>query len=128
VENAAFKNILLVDDEKMFLITLAEELRYCNENFCILTADNGDRALKVLESGHVDLVITDLKMPVMNGFDLILNMRKEYPHIPVIAMSTYLYPDVETRLRGLGISQWVDKTTLSIGGLEEMIIRSCQDI
>lgn len=128
MENAAFKNILLVDDEKMFLITLAEELRYCNENFCILTADNGDRALKVLESGHVDLVITDLKMPVMNGFDLILNMRKEYPHIPVIAMSTYLYPDVETRLRGLGISQWVDKTTLSIGGLEEMIIRSCQDI
>jgi len=128
VENAAFKNILLVDDENMFLTMLAEELRYCNKNFCILTADNGDRALKVLESGHVDLVITDLKMPVMNGFDLILNMRKEYPHIPVIAMSTYLYPDVETRLRGLGISQWVDKTELSIGGLEEMIMKNWQDI
>ena len=125
MEKAAPKNILLVDDHQSFLATLAEGLRNCSSNnFCILTAENGHRALKVLESAYVDLVVTDLKMPVMDGLELISHMKEKYPGIPVFVMSSFLCPDLETRLRALGASRCIVKTSLNLSALEEMIVKS----
>jgi CheY-like chemotaxis protein len=121
MENPAAKNILLVDDQQNFLTALAEGLQSCNDQFCILTAENGERALKVLETAQVDLVVTDLKMPVMDGFGLISHMKEKYPGIPVIAMSYFLYPELESKLQTLGVSQIFDKSELSFGSLTGMI-------
>ncbi len=124
MEKSPTKNILLVDDQKHFLTILANELGDSSNNFCILTAENGVRALEILESAQVDLVVTDLKMPVLNGYDLISHMKKKYPHIPVIVVSSFLYPDSETRLRALGVTRYIDKNSLSLRALEEMIVQS----
>ncbi len=120
------KNILLVDDNQNFLNGLADSLRECEGTFCVLTAENGDRALKVLESAHVDLVVTDLKMPVMDGFGLLSNVRRNFPEIPVIIMSSFLCPEVETGLRNLGALQCIDKC--SISALRDMIVKVWQGI
>ncbi len=122
METVAPKNILLVDDEPRFLAQLVSELRGHSGNFCILTAENGERALKVLESAPVNLLVTDLRMPVMDGFTLLSHMKRDYPHIPVIIMSAFLYPEVETRLRELGASECIEK--LDIGSLQEMIAKN----
>ena len=122
------KNILLVDDDQGFLAMLAGELRDFNNNFSILTAENGNKALKVLESAHVDLVVTDLNMPVMNGYDLLSHMKKKYPNIPVIVISGFLYPGLEATLRTLGASQSLDKPSLSVNALGEMILKRWQGI
>ncbi|HSB06577.1 MAG TPA: response regulator [Thermodesulfobacteriota bacterium] len=126
MEECAVKTILIVDDEQRFLAVLATELRECSHDFCILTAENGDKALKILESAHVDLVLTDLKMPVMDGYELLRCMNKKYPNIPVIVMSFSLYPEVVTKLRDLGVSQCIEKP-FSISLLKEMIAKRVEE-
>jgi CheY-like chemotaxis protein len=118
MENAVPKNILLVDDDPGFLLTLANNLKKGYENCCVLTAGNGVHALKLLECDQVDLVVTDLNMPVMDGFDLILHMKEKYPSIPVIVMSSYLYPGLEATLKSLNVSQCIDKSNAeALGGM-----------
>lgn len=120
------RRILLVDDHQTFLDVLATGLVESRNNFSILTAGNGEEALRVLESNRVGLVVTDLKMPVMNGVDLISNIKKRYPSLPVIVLSSFLYPDLEPRLIALGVSQCIEKASLDIGVLEKMIVETWQ--
>ena len=127
MEKLTPKNILLVDDDHGFLTILSGELRNCNNNFFILTAENGNEALKVLESAHVDVVVTDLNMPVMNGFDLIMDMKEKHPNIPIIAMSGFVHPGLEPTLRALNVSRCLDKASLSADTLQEMIVESWKE-
>ena len=92
MENACSKSILLVDDEKGYLKALADDLRASDCRACILTAENGERALDVLESARVDLIVTDLHMPVMDGFKLISEVKKRHPKMPIIVVSAFLSP------------------------------------
>jgi YesN/AraC family two-component response regulator len=124
MEKVGAKSVLLVDDQQNFLAALATRLGESSNNFSILTAGNGNEALRILESNRVGVVVTDLKMPVMDGFDLISHIKKRYPGIPVIVLSSFLYQELEPRLTALGVSLWIEKASLDIGVLEEMIIKS----
>ncbi len=124
MKKTAPENILLVDDQQAFLATLAEGLTAGGNSFSVLTAENGNRALQILASAPVDVVVTDLKMPVMNGFELLLQMKEKYPHIPAVVMTSFLDSWVEAQLRALGVSQFIDKEALSNSVLGEMIIKS----
>ena len=117
-----FRNILLVDDNQSFLFTLVEAFRNLDSVFNILTAENGLEAMKVLESKRVDLVMTDLKMPVMDGFQLLSLLKERYPTIPVIVMSSFLDCEVEAALKAKGASQCLDKASLNISTLKEVIL------
>ncbi len=79
--------LLLVDDEFATLEVL--ELLFEPEGYRVLTAANGDEALELLGSDHVDLVITDYKMPKMDGVELCERMRADerWREIPVILTS-----------------------------------------
>lgn len=77
--------ILVVEDEPDFCEIVAEVLRL--EGFVVTTASDGKEALSALEGQDFDLVITDIVMPRMDGLELILQMRKRYPDLPVAAMS-----------------------------------------
>jgi YesN/AraC family two-component response regulator len=118
------KNILLVDDNRRFLTALAELLQINDDSLSILTAENGKSALKILESFSVDVVMTDLHMPEMDGFELINHMKKTYPAISIIVMSASFYPELETRLGNLGITHYIPKESLSFDAIEEMLMRS----
>jgi CheY-like chemotaxis protein len=124
MDMVAAKSILLVDDHQSFLAVVATQLAERNNNFSILTAGNGEEALRVLESHRVGLVVTDLKMPVMNGFEFILHIKKRYPSLPVIVLSSFLYPESEPQLRALGVSGYIDKNSFSLAALENMIMSS----
>ena len=56
--------VLLVDDEKIVLDVLKRTL---NDEYEVLTAENGMQALKILEQGRVDLILSDITMPGMSG-------------------------------------------------------------
>jgi len=87
------KNLLLVDDEKLALSSLSEALKLFDADFNIFTAGNGEEAMIILESSHIDLLITDLNMPVKNGFELLSHLSKKQYNTPVIVMTA---EDVET--------------------------------
>ncbi len=103
------KNVLIVDDEKTLLHTFSNSLKAYSPDLNVLTAENGLQAVDILKSGHVDLVVTDLKMPEMDGFQLLLYMKKHYPGIPLIVMTAVGSPEVADRLKAIGGGPYLEK-------------------
>jgi YesN/AraC family two-component response regulator len=81
------RNILIVDDDTVFLHSLEEMLKMIDGLHRIYTAENGEQATTILSSVHVDLLITDLRMPVMSGLELILRARETRPDLPIVVIS-----------------------------------------
>jgi len=107
--SASGKNVLIVDDERTLLYTFSNSLKAYSSDLDILTAENGLQAVDILESGHIDMVVTDLKMPEMDGFQLLIHMKKHYPGIPVIVMTAAGCPEVADRLKALGTVSYLEK-------------------
>ena len=79
------KHVLVIDDDSatrgLVRVTLEKA------NFSITTSKNGKEGVSLFKQRPFDLVITDISMPVINGLDAIVLMRKENPQVPIIAMS-----------------------------------------
>jgi len=108
-ENSEKKCVLIVDDEEPFLLSLSDGLSVYSKDFHVLTALNGRKAVDVLKSTTVGLVVTDLKMPEMNGFELLAFMSRNCSDIPVIVMTAYGTPETEGKLRNMGASRYLEK-------------------
>ena len=80
-------NILVVDDEPKLCDLLASALS--QNGIQVFIAGNGLHALKVLEQEDIDLVISDWRMPGMDGPALLAEIKVRYPHVPVIVMTAY---------------------------------------
>lgn len=80
-------SILVVDDEPNYLIVLSELLR--DEGFEVFTAASGKEGLAQVLSVDLDLVITDMQMPGMNGLELLEAVKKQNEHLPVIMITAY---------------------------------------
>ena len=81
------ESILVVDDEKNYPLILGAVLE--EEGFEVLTANSGAEALEILETSDVDLVLTDMKMPVMDGIDLLEKIKIRDSELPVIMMTAH---------------------------------------
>jgi two-component system response regulator PilR (NtrC family) len=80
-------SILIVDDEEMMRNLLNRILS--REGYKISSAKDGVAALEMLETEKFNIIISDMKMPRMNGFELLKNVKREYPDIGVIIMTAY---------------------------------------
>ncbi len=80
-------SVLIVDDEQMMRSLLEKIL--AREGYKIHSVEDGVAALEYLKEHHIDIVISDMKMPRMDGFELLGIVKKEYPHIGVIIMTAY---------------------------------------
>ena len=81
------KNILVVDDEKHMVRLMEYNLR--KQGYCVDTAYNGLEALAKVETNKPDLILLDIKMPVMNGIEVCVRLKQnpETKNIPVIIVS-----------------------------------------
>lgn len=77
--------VLVVDDEPIILETMSAILQ--SEGFVVRPAEDGFAALVTLRQTPPDVIISDLRMPNMSGFELLSVVRRRFPHIPVIAIS-----------------------------------------
>ena len=91
------ENILVVDDDPRTLKLLSKGLEKNIPDSRVLTAENGHVALDVLNGSDVCLVITDLVMPVMDGFELITQLMVRYPDIPVLVITGNPIPEAEQK-------------------------------
>lgn len=80
--------ILVVDDswESREMIT---SMLNTEEDYTVILAENGQEAVRKLQSKKIDLVITDISMPVMDGLELLDHLTKEHPRIPVITFTGF---------------------------------------
>jgi two-component system, NtrC family, response regulator len=81
------ETILIVDDEKNYTLILSAVLQ--EEGYETLTANSGQEALKMLKESDVDLVLTDMKMPSMDGMELLEKIKELDSELPVIMMTAY---------------------------------------
>jgi CheY-like chemotaxis protein len=84
--------VLIVDDDRAWLRLLDKELAGYAGSFRIRTAENAQNALALLRREHIMLMITDLRMPGMDGFDLLSRILEDYPDVPVIIVTAYDRP------------------------------------
>ena len=90
-------SILVVDDELLIRDLLYDFFQ--QQGWNISVAENGERALEILKARKVDLVLTDIKMPQIDGLSLTIQVRAKYPEMPVVLMTGY--PSVETAVEGI---------------------------
>jgi two-component system response regulator YesN len=102
-------DVLLIDDEKPFLRDLAEGLRLYSKKIQVITADNAKKALEMITTAVIDVVVTDLNMPGMNGFELLAQLQRIRPEVPFIIMSANTRASVEDRLEGIRIFNYLEK-------------------
>ena len=81
------KQVLVVDDEANLRRVLSALLM--RDGYDVHTAENGEEALALLREHHVDLVITDLKMPKMDGMDLLREVQRTAPDLPVVMLTAH---------------------------------------
>jgi len=99
--------ILIVDDEPNYQIVLSEFLR--DEGFETLTADNGQQAMGLLKDNDVDLVLTDMQMPGMDGFALLQAVKEQHSALPVIMITAYGEVEKAVRAMQLGAFNYLTK-------------------
>lgn len=101
------RTVLVVDDEQSMQETLGIMLE--KEGFSVKTAGNGADALEICENGGIDLVITDIKMPIMDGVRLIEELGTRKLEIPIILMTAYATKDQAIAALNLGASFFIEK-------------------
>jgi CheY-like chemotaxis protein len=116
------KEVLIVDDFKPTLETIKSYLcsGYRNQ-IKVHIAENGKEATDALNSNEIDLVVTDIGMPVMDGLELLAYMSKKHPGIPVIVMTSFGTPQIEERLKKLNAFLYLEKP-FDIKDLERKIL------
>ena len=107
--NAKSYKVLIVDDENINRAVINEALK---DSFEVFEASNGKEALEILNKEHdIDVLITDIQMPVMNGEELIKKVRsnKQWQHVVVIANTQFGDSTLEERLLAMGANDFVYK-------------------
>ncbi len=103
------KKVLIVDDDQEMLLSLKEGFEKYIATFSVLMAGDGLVATEKLEKETISLVITDLRMPRMDGFALLSKIMEQYPDIPVIIMTGYSTPEMERLAQEGGAVGYVEK-------------------
>ncbi len=102
-------DVLLIDDEAHYLKSLAEGLRLYSRNMHVITAGNARRAIEILNTAVVDVVVTDLNMPGMSGYEFLHHLKQTHPEVPVIIMSACSQASAQDRLKNLQVADYVEK-------------------
>lgn len=90
--------VLVVDDDLGLKKILEISLQKYKDNFELLFAANGEEAIKICEQHVIDLLVTDIKMPKMDGLALLAHMSVNYSAIPCIVLTSYSIPGLEQKL------------------------------
>ncbi len=90
-------SILVVDDELLIRDLLYDF--FSGQGWNISVAENGEKALDIINANKIDLVLSDIRMPEMDGLTLTSRVKESHPEIPVVLMTGF--PSVDTAVNAL---------------------------
>jgi CheY-like chemotaxis protein len=103
--------ILIVDDFQSIRKVIGNTLE--RHDYEVLEAENGQDAINVIEkaNGKIDLILSDYNMPVMNGFDFLVEIRKhpKYGKIPFVFLTSEKNLDKMKEAKTIGLDAWIQK-------------------
>ncbi|MBI1806438.1 MAG: response regulator [Ignavibacteria bacterium] len=103
------QTVLFIDDESPWLDAIRMAVQ--EASFKVITADSGEAALKVLKRKKPDLIMSDVRMPFMNGFDLFEKVKSDprLKSVPYVFMSSIDDLDAKRTAREIGADDYVEK-------------------
>jgi two-component system nitrogen regulation response regulator NtrX len=101
------KTVLVADDEKGIRETLKRLLEY--EHYRVLLAEDGLEALKMVESELLDIVLLDIKMPGMDGLEVLARLHQSHPQLPVVIISGHGTIQTAVESTKLGAFDFIEK-------------------
>jgi len=101
--------VLLVDDQRQVTRMLRSSLELSGRSYDILDVASAEEALREMERGPVDLVVTDLRLPEMSGLELIARIRQTHPRMRAILVTGQPTRQVEAQARALGVVAFIPK-------------------
>jgi len=101
------KQVLIVDDEPNLRKILAAQLS--RDGYDVMTAEDGEQGLSFLREHHIDLVITDLKMPKVDGMTLLREALREAPDLPIVMITAHGTVDTAVEALKLGAFDYLTK-------------------
>jgi len=101
------EKVLLVDDEKDFIDALSERMQ--NRGMEVSTTTSAFKALKKIEDGSFDAIIVDLKMPEMDGLELLRKIKENKPDVQVILLTGHATVEKGIEAMKLGALDFVEK-------------------
>ena len=102
-------NVLLVDDENEFVKSLSERMKLRDLEPGV--ALNGDEALKMVDQEIPDVIVLDLKMPGIDGLEVLKRVKATYPQVQVIMLTGHGSEEDEKEARRLGAFEYFEKPT-----------------
>lgn len=103
------RTILVVDDENLITTTISSFLQRSANDLSVLATQSGTEAIEVLRQRHIDLLLTDLNMPVKDGYEVIDVARMLHPDMPILAMSGAVSSEGLSRLCDRGVHDCLEK-------------------
>lgn len=115
-------NILIVDDDPIVVESCRRILE--PEGITVCKAGNATQAMEILDQGKTfDLILTDIKMPGKDGFQLLAHIRNTVPAMPILMMTGYLTPETVEKGRSGGAEGFIAKPFTP-----EELIKAVEDI
>jgi DNA-binding NtrC family response regulator len=118
------EEILVVDDERQLLMAVHETLE--RKGYSVTTATNGVEAIKKLRDGHFQLMISDVRMPHMDGLELLQRARQLAPQTPVVLLTAYATVENAVEAMRFGAKDYLLKPFTSsqlLGAVERYIAK-----
>lgn len=113
------KKILILEDEKPLAHAL--ELKLTHEGFDVVTTDNGETGISILEKENFDLVLSDLIIPGIDGFGVLEMIRAKKIKIPVIVMTNLNQDEDRKRATDLGAVEFFVKSNSTLSEIVEVV-------
>lgn len=113
------KHVLVVEDERALANAL--KLKLEREGFDVSIFEDGQAALNEVKKSKPSLVLLDLMMPVMDGFQFLQALKKEKISIPVIVATNLSQPEDEERVKKLGAVEFIVKSSSSLSDIVKKV-------
>jgi len=113
--------ILVIDDQRVVRQYLRMALQ--RAGYDVVVASDGRKGIQMLETDEIDLVLTDLKMPYLDGFAVLRYVQRTRRQVPVVLMTAYGSPAVEEEAGRLGAFAYLSKP-FEIEDLEQILRRA----
>ena len=121
------KTVLVVDDEEDLTWSISRGLSKDTDQYEVICVNSGSSALEVLNEKSVDLVVTDLRMPGINGMKLLKEIKTNFPDTKVIVMTAYGSLEIKEVLEHSGTKGYIEKP-FEINELRKLIHHYLENI
>src|SRR5512139_754366 len=115
-------NILVVDDEKAFALLVSQILR--DEGYRVKLASSGEEAMKILDTYEPDLIISDIKMPGMDGIALMEKVKEKYPDTDFIMITAFAAVETAVAAMKRGALDYIAKPLKEPEEIRQLVLKA----